>query len=112
MSTELFSLRARMARCRARFGVIPPARILVHHVDDWRTICLLGGIEPNAHQALEGGLCGSFEGIPVLEAPAIARPGQAVLLKGAEAREHAGWKLRHQMLGTPRVFELNWEVIR
>jgi hypothetical protein len=105
---------AAMDRVREKHGRLDPARVVVHSVDEWRTACLLAGIEPMAHDPKPGtgGLCGSFQGTPVIEAPLICPKGEIVLLRGRGANELAGSHKRHIVHGAPRLFELTWEAIR
>lgn len=103
---------ATMAKLREEHGQVDPARIVVNSVDDWRTVCLKAGLEPNAHEPEAGGLCSAFHGVPVIVSPLLAKPGEIVMLRGKGAAELAGSRARSLVLGTPRVFELAWEVVK
>lgn len=114
MNLRLSDVVQAMKKIRADHGRLDPARIVVNSVDDWRTACLRAGLAPEAHEPEpgSGGLCAAFSGVPVIVAPLICKPGEIVMLRGRGADELAGSYRRHVVLGSPRLFELTWEVVR
>lgn len=113
MKLSISTVLLAMDEVRSRYGRLDPARVVVNNVDDWRTACLLEGLEPNAHdpEPGSGGLCAAFHGIPVIVAPLICPKGEIRLLRGIGAFELAGSRVRHIVSGSPRLFDLTWEVI-